>query len=140
DYHSLYSYLSQGAEMLFLVAFSLERHSGASLVHFAFLCTLPLLMVCYGRRFGYPKAGLFAAILVYAAPVVAKDGVSAYTDVAVATLIFAVFYLLQVWDEGNDINVLIILGLITGFCYAVKYTAFLVFPFAAIRILWQRWI
>src|SRR6185295_14360897 len=47
DYHSLYSYLSQGMEMLFLVAFSFGRHSAAALVHFAWLCALPLLMVCY---------------------------------------------------------------------------------------------
>src|SRR5947207_12693092 len=100
--------------MLFLVAFTFRRHSSAALVQFAFLCTLPLLMVCYGRRFGHPKAALFGAILVYAAPVVAKDGVSAYADVAVATLIFAVFYLLQVWDETTNINILILLGLIAG--------------------------
>src|SRR6516165_8168196 len=41
DYHSMYSYFSQGVEMLFLVAFSFGRHSSAALVHFAFLCTLP---------------------------------------------------------------------------------------------------
>src|SRR5215467_10739039 len=78
NFHSMYAYLSQGAEMLFLVAFAFGRHSAAALVHFAFLCTLPLLMVCYGRRFGFPKAALFAALLVFASPVVAKDGVSAY--------------------------------------------------------------
>ena len=55
DYHSMYSYFSQGIEMLFLVAFSFGRHSSAALVHFAFLCTLPLLMVCWGRRFGYAE-------------------------------------------------------------------------------------
>ena len=57
NYPSMYAYLSQGTEMLFLVAFTFGRHSAAALVHFAWLCTLPLLMVCWGRRFGYPKAG-----------------------------------------------------------------------------------
>jgi len=37
EFHSLYSYFSQGVEMLFLVAFSFGRHSSAALVHFAFL-------------------------------------------------------------------------------------------------------
>ena len=34
DYHSMYSYLSQGTEMLFLMAFAFGRHSAAALVHF----------------------------------------------------------------------------------------------------------
>ena len=132
DYHypSMYAYLSQGMEMLFLFAFTFGRHSAAALVHFAWLCTLPLLMVCWGRRFHHPKAGIFAAIMVFAAPVIGKDGISAYNDLAVATLIFAVFYLLQVWDESKQLNLLIVIGLLSGTAYGVKYTAFLTLPFA----------
>jgi hypothetical protein len=130
DYPSMYAYLSQGTEMLFLVAFAFGRHSAAALVHFTYFCTLPLLMVCWGRRFGFPKAGLFAAILIFASPVIAKDGVSAYNDLAVATLIYAVFYLLQVWDEFTTPNLLIVIGLLAGASYGAKYTAFLTLPFA----------
>jgi hypothetical protein len=130
DYPSMYAYLSQGTEMLFLVAFCFGRHSAAALVHFAYFCTLPLLMVCWGRRFGYPKAALFAAIVIFASPVIAKDGISAYNDLAVVTLIYAVFYLLQVWDESKLPNLLIVIGLLSGMAYAAKYTAFLTLPFA----------
>src|ERR1039457_3435501 len=130
DYPSMYAYLSQGTEMLFLVAFAFGRHSAAALVHFAYLCTLPLLIVCWGRRFGYAGPGLFAAIVIFASPVIAKDGVSAYNDLAVVTLIFAVFYLLQVWDESKSPNLLIVIGLLSGAAYAAKYTAFLTLPFA----------
>src|SRR5665647_3361197 len=100
--------------MLFLVAFAFGRHSAAALVHFTYLCTLPLLMVCWGRRFGLGKAGLFAAFLIFASPVIAKDGISAYNDLAAATLIYAVFYLLQVWDESSSSNILILIGLLSG--------------------------
>jgi hypothetical protein len=130
DYPSMYSYLSQGTEMLFLGAFAFGRHSAAALVHFTYFCTLPLLMVCWGRRFGLPKAGLFAAILIFASPVIAKDGVSAYNDLAVATMIYAVFYLLQVWDEFTTPNLLIVIGLLAGSSFGAKYTAFLTLPFA----------
>jgi len=130
DYHSMYSYLSQGAEMLFLVAFTFGGHSAAALVHFAFLTTLPLLMISYGRRFGLPRAALFAAILAYTCPIAGLAGVSAYNDLAVATVLFAVFYLLQVWDESKDTNLLILIGLLSGFSYALKYTACLALPFA----------
>ena len=64
-------------------------------------------MVCWGRRFGFAGASIFAAILIFASPVIGKDGISAYNDLAVATLIYAVFYLLQVWDESNQANLLI---------------------------------
>ncbi len=99
----MYSYLSQGVEMLFLFAFAFGKHSAAALVHFSFFCALPVLMVCYGRRFGVAKASLFGALLVVASPVVGRDGISAYNDLAVVTLVFAVFYLLQVWDHKNRI-------------------------------------
>jgi hypothetical protein len=131
NYHSLYSYFSQGSEMLFLVAFCFGRHPAAALVHFTWLCTLPLLMVCWGRRFGFAKASMFAAILIFASPVIGKDGISAYNDMMVATLIYAVFYLLQVWDESPSYNLLILIGLFSGNAYGVKYTAFLTLPFAA---------
>ena len=135
DYHSMYAYLSQGMEVLFLMAFSFGRHSAAALVHFAFFCSLPLLMLCWGRRSGHWKAAVFAAMAVWVSPVVAKDGISAYNDLAVVTVTFAVFYLLQVWDENRDNNLLILIGLLSGAAYAVKYTAFLVLPFAAAWVL-----
>jgi hypothetical protein len=137
DYHSMYSYFSLGTEMLFLWAFSFGRHSAAALVHFAFYLTLPWMLICWGRRFGHWKAGFFAAILLFVAPVIAKDGASAYNDLAVVTVIFAVFYLLQVWDETREYNLLILIGLLSGVAYAAKYTAFLAFPFAVTWI-WRH--
>jgi hypothetical protein len=137
DYHSMYAYLSLGTEMLFLWAFSFGRHSAAALVHFAFYLTLPWMLVCWGRRFGYWKAGFFSAIVLFVAPVLAKDGASAYNDLAVVTVIYAVVYLLQVWDETRDRNLLIIIGLLSGVAYAAKYTAFLTFPFAVTWIWWR---
>jgi hypothetical protein len=138
DYHSIYSHLSQGMEMLFLMAFTFGRHSAAALVHFAFLSALPLLMVCYGRRFGLGRAALFAAILIYASPVIGMDGVAAYNDLALATVIFAVFYALQVWDDSRNPNYLILIGLLAGSAYGIKYTAFLAFPVAA-AFVWWKW-
>jgi hypothetical protein len=138
QYRSMYSYLSQGMEMLYLVAFTFGKHSAAAVLHLVFLCVLPLLMICYGRRFGIAKAGLFAALLVFVSPVVAKDGVSAYNDLAVVTVIYAVFYLLQVWDEEQNDTMLILIGLLSGFAYAIKYTAVLTLPFAFAWLVWRR--
>ena len=138
DFHSIYASLPQGMEMLFLVAFSFGKHSAAALVEVAFQAALPLMMVCYGRRFGYPRAAGFAGILTFACPVVGIAGSSAYVDAGVATLLFAVFYLLQVWDEDKTINLLFLSGLLCGFCYALKYTAVVALPFAMTFVWWRQ--
>jgi hypothetical protein len=136
-YRSMYSYLSQGMELLYLVAYTFGRNSAAAMTHLAFLVALPLLLLCYGRRFGFPRVGVFAAVAVYASPVVGIDGASAYNDVAVATVIFAVFYLLQVWDQKKDNNLLILIGILTGFAYAIKYTVGFVVPLAIAFVWWR---
>ena len=127
---NMYACLSQGAEMLFLFAFAFGRHSAAALVHFSFLLALPWAMACYGRRFGFPVPALAAALLVYLSPVVGADGASAYNAVAVALVLFAVFYLLELWTESREPGLLVGIGLLAGFAFAIKYTAFLGLPFA----------
>ena len=138
EYRSMYSYLSQGLEMLFLVAYSFGRHSAATLVHFAFQLTLPLLIACYGRRNGFPRAALCAAVLVFTSPVVGSAGSAAYNDMAVAALVFAVFYLLQVWRERRETGLLVLIGWLSGFAYSVKYTAVLALVFAAGFLWWHN--
>lgn len=133
----MYSNLSQGVEMLFLFAFAFGRHSAAALVHFAFLVTLPVLMLSYGRRFGLAQAGAWGALFVFVSPIIGVDGISAYNDVAVATLVFSVFYLLQIWDRERAPGLLPAIGLAAGFCYASKYTAFLAVPYALVFVGWK---
>jgi hypothetical protein len=134
---SIYAYLSQGTEMLFLFAFAFGRHSAAALVHFTFLVTLPFAMLSYSRRFGFPVAGAMAALLVFLSPVVGFDGSTAYLDVAVACVLFVLFYLLQIWDERRAPTLLIPIGLLAGFAYAMKYTAYLAVIYALGFVAWK---
>ena len=122
SYRSMYSAFPQGMEMLFLVAFAFGRHSAAAIVHFTFLAALPALILCYGRRFGLARAAAFAAVLVLASPLFGVVGTSAYDDVALVTCSFAVFYCLEVWDEHKLFNLLILSGILSGYCFALKYT------------------
>ena len=139
DYHSIYASMPQGLEMLFLVAFAIGRHPAAALVHMAFQTVLPLLIVCYGRRFGFPRAGIFAALLVYTCPVAGVTGISAYNDLAVATLIFAGFYIANLNHEDVSPKQLFLLGLTCGYAFTVKYTAGLALPFAAASTRRRHW-
>ena len=134
---NMYGNLSQGVEMLFLFAYAFGRHSAAALVHFAYLVSLPLLMLSWARRFGSPGAGVTGALLVYASPVVGVDGISAYLDVAVACVVFAVYYLLEIWDRDRRPALLVLVGLLAGFGYAAKYTAFLAVPYALGFVAWR---
>jgi hypothetical protein len=134
-----YASLSQGVELLFMPAVSLGGHSSAALVHFLFLIDLPLMMICYGRRFGFPVPAMAAAFLVFASPIVGWDGTSAYVDVAAAAVLFATFYLLQIWDSTREPDLLIVIGVLAGFSYAVKYTAAIAVPYALGFVTWKLW-
>ena len=132
---------SEGVEMLYVPAFAIGRHSAAALVHFAFLIALALAVLAYGKRIGKPLAGAAAALLVYLSPIVGLDGTSAYTDVATAAIMFAVFYWIQLWDESRDSRLLVAAGLLAGYCYAAKYTAFVMLVYAVGFVAWRtrRW-
>jgi hypothetical protein len=139
--NNMFASLSGGLEMLFVPAFIVGRHSAAALVHFTFAIALALAMLAYGRRIGKPWVGIAGAFLAFASPVVGIDGSSAYNDVAVAAIAFAVFYWLEIWDEGRADLLLIPVGLLAGYAYAVKYTAFVMVVFALGFVVWRsrRW-
>jgi len=134
---NMYANLSQGVEMLYLYAFAFGRHSAAALVHFSFLLALPLALLSYARRFGFPAAGAAAALLVFLSPVIGMDGTTAYNDVAVAAIVFSVFYFVQIWDQERTSGLFVPIGLMAGFCYAAKYTAFLAVPYALVFVGWK---
>jgi Dolichyl-phosphate-mannose-protein mannosyltransferase len=134
---SIYASLSQGLEMLFVVAFAFGRHSAAAGVHFAYLVALVCGMLSYARRFGFPRAGICAALLVYLSPVVGFDGTAAYNDVATGCVVFFVFYLLELWDERRNAGLLAAAGLLAGFAFAIKYTAFVAVIYAIGYIAWR---
>ncbi len=135
----IYASLSEGIELLFLFAFEYGRHSAATLVHFSFFLCLTFLVLCYGRRIGRPAVGVAAAIFVYASPVIGFDATIAYIDVGLAAVVFGLFYLLQVWDQDRNPNLLVPIAILAGFSYAVKYTAFAAVPYTLGFIAWKLW-
>jgi len=134
---NMYAGLSAGVEMLYVPAFVIGKHSAAALVHYAFLVALATAMFAYGRRFGKPWVGAAGALLVYASPVVGLDGSTAYNDCGVAAIAFSVFYFLQLWDEVREPRLLIPIGLLAGYCYAAKYTAFVMTIYAIGFVAWR---
>jgi hypothetical protein len=134
----MYAALPSGMEMLFLFAFSIGRHSAATLVHFAFLMLLPVLMVLYGIRFGLPRgAAPFAAIVVFVTPLVGWDGSVACNDVALTVVAFAAVYLLQMWRIDKHPSSLMAACLLAGFAFAIKYTGCFLVLFVLATVAWE---
>ena len=119
---SLYAMLSQGMEMVFLFAITCGDLSSAALVHLAFLVGLCSLLLSYGSRCCLPHVGVGAAMLVLANPVVGVDASSSYVDVSGACVAFATFYVLTLWRQKQSSLMLLLGGLLAGFCFAVKYS------------------
>jgi hypothetical protein len=135
---SLYANLTQGTDMLFLVGYAVGQHSAAALVHLTFLFALPAAMIAYSRRFGFGTAGVIGALLVFVAPVVGIDGSSAYVDVALSFAGFACFYALEIWGEGRRaVGLLVVAGLLAGFCFATKYTGAVAIVYAVAYVAWR---
>jgi hypothetical protein len=129
---NMYANLSQGVELLFLMAWAFGRHSAAALTHCAYYLALPLAIYFFARRQDRPAAGAAAALFVMCSPLFLVDGTSAYIDVAVAATLFAVFVLCELGAPGW------LLGMMAGACFGMKYTAFLAAPYAAARLMLQR--
>jgi len=131
---NLFANMPLGIEMLFLYAYAFGRHSAAALVHLLFLFTLPFGMLAYARRMGQATVGVVGSLLFYVAPVVGKDGTSAYNDVAVAALAFGCFYCLQIWRDDRRLTTLIPAGILAGFSFVCKYTAATVLVYAVLFV------
>jgi len=136
--NSMYAALPQSVEMLFLFAFSIGRHSAAALIHLSFLLILPWLMILYGVRFGWAGgAAVVAALLVFADPLVGIDGSVAYNDVALAAVVFAAVYLIQIWRETRHFRTLLASSFLAGFAVSIKYSAVFVAVLLCATILWE---
>lgn len=136
---NMYAGLGEGAELLYAFAFAFGRHSAAALVHFCFAIALAMAMIAYGLRIGKWWVGAGAALLVYASPLVGRVATTAYVDMAAGAVVFAIFYLLEIWDESGNDRVLIAAGLLCGYAYAVKYTAVIIVLYAITFVAWRRW-
>ena len=131
---SVYGFLSQGVEMLYLMAFAFGRHDAPKLVHFSFYLATLALMVALGKRLGTPSAGWIGAILFGCAPVVAYDAALAYNDVALAFFGLLVFYGLVVWPDRPAL-----VGSLAGFCFSIKLTGAIAIVAAGAVILRRSW-
>jgi hypothetical protein len=134
---TLYASFSQGAEMLYLFAFSLGRHSAAKLVHFSFFAATLAAMLSFAKRHGAWRAGVVAVALFACSPIVLPDVTSTYNDAALAFYEFMLFYGLLLWWKDRESISLPTLGILAGFCFALKYTGGVAFAALLPLVCWK---
>ena len=120
--------------MLFLVAYTFGGMPAAAMIHLTFLCVLALLLACYGRRFGFPRAGMFAGLLVFAARWSVWWESRRITTSRLQRAYLQFFICFKYGMKKNRRNLLFLIGLFVGFCYAIKYTGWITFPFAVVAL------
>lgn len=106
---NFYWNLPQGAEMLYLPAYAWGPSNGAAVTHLLFLLAVAILLA--------ETVGLWPALAVLTAPVFAKTAPSAYVDVVLTAAV-----VVCVWLAMRDQWALA--GLLAGFAFSVKYSAF----------------
>jgi len=131
-----YEVIPQGMEMLFTTAYSLGGGSAAKLVHFAFLLATVPLIVSIGHQLAISPARSFAAALVYfAMPMAGITGTSTYNDAALVFFALSTFHCLLAWYRERRVALLLLSGLLAGFCFAIKITGAPIMAAAVIAVL-----
>ncbi|HWC95532.1 MAG TPA: glycosyltransferase family 39 protein [Candidatus Sulfopaludibacter sp.] len=122
DHIRFYDLIPQGMEMVYTMAFAFGRHAAAKLVELGLFAAGVPLIFRIGRRLGMSDtASLVVAVFYWSAPVFGLTGSSTYNDVALVFFTLAAFYLLLVWRDTGETRYLAPAGVLTGFCYAIKF-------------------
>jgi hypothetical protein len=122
DHHSNFPMLT---EMLFSIGLSLKSVSAAKLVHWLYGCLCALACYWAGRRWVSRKAGLLAAALFMACPLVAWEGTTAYIDLASTLYVSLAVFAFLCWREraeGEGNGWLVLCGVLAGFACGTKMT------------------
>jgi len=134
---NLYAGFPKGMEMLFLFAFAFGKHSAAALVHYAFLIVLGMSLFVFARRAGFRAAGICASLLVFLSPAMGMNGTTAYVDAGLAATAFGTFWLIEMWRGSRLPKLLLLIGSLAGFSFAIKYTGMVVVAYAAFAVALQ---
>lgn len=124
---NMYANLTAGVEMLFLYAYTFGKEGAPRMIEFLFLLALPFGIRAYGQRIGRPVAGVVGAIIMYASPVAGIVGTVGLIDAAGTAVVFALFYAVWLWRACVDAprletRYLVLIGMLAGFAFDVKYT------------------
>lgn len=138
----LYSGIPLGTEMLYGLGLSLGTETAAKLIHFGFGVATAAAVYLWCRKYVNRKAGLFAALLFYSAPMVCFAGSVAKVELAMTFyLLLAAFLVLEAVDQ-EDVSLnaksVLLAGVFAGLAFGTKYNAGLYIPVLALPLLYKQ--
>lgn len=135
---NFYASLSEGSEIQAMPGFLIGRHCVPGIVQLVYLLSATALIVRFGSRIVSSRMGWTAGFLFFATPAVGYVSTQALNDMAVSAVVFGTFYGLYRWWESREDRWLLPIGLLAGFAYATKYSAFLT-AVAFVAVMAWRW-
>lgn len=111
----------QVVEMDFLLAFVVAGDVAAQLTQVLAMFLTAALVLAFGRRFGSPRAGAWAAALWLGTPLVVWIANMAYIDVGLTLFVTAAFYCWERWRDGGYGPWLALAGVFAGLAASTKY-------------------
>lgn len=121
---NVYSNWPLNVELLFALAMQVKDHVLARLVHWLFLLLTLFSLYRFGRSRGGEYAGLLAAALFLANPVVLLESCLAYVDIAYAWFfLIGTWFILEAAESKADEHLhLILAGVAAGMLAGIKLT------------------
>ncbi|MGB8646400.1 MAG: glycosyltransferase family 39 protein [Anaerolineae bacterium] len=123
-------------EMLYLAAMVLKGDGSASLIHFGFLLLIAGGLVALCIRFLTARVGLYAVMVLVAAPSFLLTATGAYNDMALAFYAFAAFFALMNARQDARPGWYVLAGVCAGFALGEKYLGIAVPVGLGVLVLW----
>ena len=134
-----YPVFPQTNQMLFAGALVVYDDILAQQTQLLMLIALAAALVAFGRRYLSLRAGLWAAALLLASPIVIWLGSIAYADAGLMFFVFMSCYAFWNWQQTRRYAWLILSGAFGGLAFGAKYTALFFVLVLWMSTLWTGW-
>ncbi|UCH35475.1 MAG: glycosyltransferase family 39 protein, partial [Armatimonadota bacterium] len=125
-------------EMLYTAGLALDGQAAAKLFHTLCGVLVVLAMLAFGGAYWERRHGALAAVVFFAAPIIAWEATVALNDIAAALLTLLSLYAFINWWSGRGEAWLSIAAVLCGFALGVKMTAFGLLGFLAVAAFYHR--
>ena len=124
-------------EMCFVLALLLYDDILAHLFQILFLSVLVVALFAFGQRYFSARAGVWAAALLLASPMVLWVGTTAYIDISLLLFVTVAVYSFANWFQSSARHWLVLSGVFFGFAAGAKYTAFVFLGLTGLACLYK---
>lgn len=135
-----YPAIPQLSDMFLLFPLILDNPTAASVVSYAMMLVLGIMVYAFGARYIDRKGGILAALIFVSAPAVMDAGIIPHTDMPAALFCFGAFYLTTAGIDEKRPSYFIFSGVLWGAALGSKYYAilFLAVTAAAMLIVFRK--